>query len=282
VKRVFIIILDGVGVGEMPDAALYGDQGSDTLGNLSRAVGGLKLPQLENLGLGCIRPVAGLDCPEKPQASFGKMAEKSPGKDSTTGHWELGGLVLNKPFPTYPHGFPKNIINAFVHLSGYDVIGNYPASGTEIIKELGEEHIWSKKLIVYTSADSVFQIAAHENVIPVQELYRVCQIARDLLVGEHAVARVIARPFVGETPADFTRTKYRRDFSLKPSGETTLKRCQKNRLSTVGIGKINDLYAYDGITENLHTKSICMISQMMTEHTIEENQCFLFIFTGSV
>jgi phosphopentomutase len=255
VKRVFVIVLDGVGVGELPDAGRYGDEGSDTLGNLSRAVGGLNLPNLEKLGLACIHPVEGLKAAESPQAAFGKMAEKSPGKDSTTGHWELGGLILNQPFPTYPNGFPDEIICEFTSASGYGVIGNYPASGTEIIKELGEEHIWSRKLIVYTSADSVFQIAAHEKIVPVDELYRICQIARDLLTGEHGVARVIARPFTGENSADFQRTKYRRDFSLKPPDDTTLKRCQKSNIPTVGIGKINDLYAFDGIDKNVITKT---------------------------
>ena len=254
-KRAFVIILDGVGVGELPDAARYGDEGSDTLGNLSRAVNGLFLPSLEKMGLGCIHTIQGVECNEHAQASYGKMAECSPGKDSTTGHWELAGLILDQPFPTYPNGFPQDIIDYFRSKSGYDIIGNYPASGTEIIKELGAEHIESGKLIVYTSADSVFQIAAHEKIISLDELYRICEIAREILTDQHAVARVIARPFTGKDSTDFTRTKYRRDFSLKPTGDTILKRCQKNGIRTVGIGKINDLYAHDGIDLDIPTKT---------------------------
>jgi phosphopentomutase len=255
VKRALVIILDGVGIGELPDAARYGDEGSDTLGNLSRAVDGLHLPTLENMGLGCIHTIQGVECIEHTQASYGKMAECSPGKDSTTGHWELAGLILDRPFPTYPNGFPQDIIDQFCSKSGYDIIGNYPASGTEIIKELGETHLQSGKLIVYTSADSVFQIAAHEKLISLEELYRVCEIARDILTDQHAIARVIARPFTGKERAEFKRTKYRRDFSLKPIGDTILKRCQKNGIQTVGIGKINDLYADDGIDLNIPTKT---------------------------
>ena len=254
-KRAIVIIVDGVGVGELPDAASYGDTGSDTLGNLSRECGGLHLPTLEKLGLGCIHDISGIKCIEHPEASYGKLAESSPGKDSTTGHWEIGGLVLDKPFPTYPNGFPEDIINQFTERTGLQVLGNYAASGTEIIKDLGEEHLETGKPIVYTSADSVFQIAAHDKVIPLEKLYEICEISRNILTGSHAVARVIARPFVGNNREDFTRTKYRKDFSLKPSGNTLLKNLQTNNIPTIAIGKINDLYAYDGINESILTKT---------------------------
>ena len=254
-KRAIVIIIDGVGVGELPDAGKYGDIGSDTLGNLSRETGGLNLPNLEKLGLGCIHPITGIECVDNPLASFGKLAEASPGKDSTTGHWELGGLVLDKPFPTYPNGFPDEILELFTQKTGLNVLGNYAASGTEIIKELGEEHIKTGKPIIYTSADSVFQITAHNDVIPLKKLYEICQISREILQGQHAVARVIARPFVGNNKDDFVRTRNRKDFSLKPTGETILTKLQVAQIPTIAIGKINDLYAYDGISESIHTKT---------------------------
>lgn len=254
-KRAIVIIIDGVGVGELPDAAKYGDTGSDTLGNLSRDTGGLNLPNLEKLGLGCIHSITGLECVNNPLASYGKLAESSPGKDSTTGHWELGGLVLDKPFPTFPNGFPNEILEKFTQKTGLNVLGNYAASGTEIIKELGEEHIRTGKPIIYTSADSVFQIAAHDDVIPLKKLYEICQISRKILNGKHAVARVIARPFIGNNKHDFVRTRDRKDFSLKPTGETLLTKLQLAQIPTIAIGKINDLYADDGISESLHTKT---------------------------
>jgi phosphopentomutase len=254
-KRAIVIIIDGVGVGELPDAGNYGDNGSDTLGNLSRETGGLNLPNLEKLGLGCIHPIDGVTCIKNPLASYGKLAEISPGKDSTTGHWELGGLVLDNPFPTYSNGFPDEIVKMFTEKTGLKILGNYAASGTEIIKELGEEHIRTGKPIIYTSADSVFQIAAHEDVIPLKRLYEICQLAREILQGEHAVARVIARPFIGKSKSDFVRTVYRKDFSLKPTGETLLTKLYRSQIPTIAIGKINDLYAYDGISESLLTKT---------------------------
>jgi phosphopentomutase len=254
-KRAIVIIVDGVGVGELPDADVYGDIGSDTLGNLSRATGGLYLQNLEKLGLGCIHPITGVNCVENPIASFGKLAELSPGKDSTTGHWELAGLVLDSPFPTYQDGFPDDILKAFSKKTGLNVLGNYAASGTEIIKELGEEHLKTGKPIIYTSADSVFQIAAHDDVIPLERLYEICKISRDILQGEHAVARVIARPFVGKNKDEFIRTRYRKDFSLKPSGDTLFTKLQTAGIPTIAIGKINDLYAYDGISDSIQTKS---------------------------
>lgn len=254
-KRAIVIILDGAGIGELPDADIYGDAGSDTLVNLAKKVGGLNIPNLEKLGLGCIRHIKGVSCHEEPIGNYGKMAEVSPGKDSTTGHWELGGLVLNNPFPTYPNGFPKEIIEEFTKQTGYGVIGNKAASGTEIIKELGEEHLTTGKLIVYTSADSVFQIAANDSLIPLEELYRLCEISRKFLKGKHEIARVIARPFKGTNKENFTRTKYRKDYSLKPIGKTILTTLKENNIPTVAIGKISDLYAYEGISESVMTKS---------------------------
>lgn len=264
-KRAIVIIIDGVGVGELPDAEKYGDIGSDTLGNLSHETNGLNLPNLEKLGLGCIHAITGINCPENPLASYGKLAEASPGKDSTTGHWELGGLVLENPFPTYPNGFPDKILRAFTKKTGLNILGNYAASGTEIIKELGEEHLKTGKPIIYTSADSVFQIAAHEDVIPLERLYEICNRSREILQGNNAVARVIARPFVGKDKDHFVRTKYRKDFSLKPTGETLLNNLQKSNIPTIAIGKINDLYAYAGISESLQTKTNSEGMQALSE-----------------
>jgi phosphopentomutase len=254
-KRAIVIIIDGVGIGEMPDAAIYGDQGSHTLANMAKAVGGLHLPNLEKMGLGKITSINGLNSSLKASACYGKMAEMSKGKDSTTGHWELAGLIVDRAFPTYPNGFPPEIINKFTGSIGRDILGNKPASGTEIIKKLGDEHINTGKPIVYTSADSVFQIATHEEIIPVPELYSLCETARDILIGEHAVARVIARPFIGKSAVDFSRTRNRKDFSLKPFGKILHQILQENGIETVAIGKINDLYAYTGINKSVHTKT---------------------------
>jgi len=253
-KRAIVIIIDGVGVGELPDADQYGDSGSDTLGNMSRIGSGLDLPVLEKLGLGCLHEIKGVSCPPTVLGCYGKMAEMSPGKDSTTGHWELGGIVLNESFPTYPDGFPDEIIDKFIAETGYDILGNFPASGTEIIKDLGEEHLRTGKPIVYTSADSVFQIAAHEDVIPLPRLYEICEISRKILKGTHNIARVIARPFTGMDAASFSRTKYRKDFSVKPVAKTILNILQDRKIPTIAIGKINDLYAYSGIDITIETK----------------------------
>src|SRR4051794_1789118 len=213
--RACVIVLDAVGAGELPDASEYGDEGSDTLGNVAKVVGGLDLPSLEALGLGNIEDLLG--CPPQPGAPAitGRLVERSKGKDTTTGHWELMGVLTPTPFPTYPHGFPHDVIDPFMHRTGRGVIGNKAASGTEIIQELGEEHQKTGKWIVYTSADSVFQIAAHEETVPLEELYEACRAARGVLTGKHAVGRVIARPFVGE-PGNYTRTPNRHDFSLEP------------------------------------------------------------------
>ena len=251
-SRAVVIVLDSCGVGALPDAARYGDEGAATLPHTAAACGGLSLPALGRLGLGCIAAISGVPPAPAPAGAFGKLAERSAGKDSTTGHWELMGIVLDRPFPTYPHGFPPDVIEPFEARIGRRVLGNRPASGTEIIKELGEEHLRTGRPIVYTSADSVFQIAAHEERIPVEELYRYCGIAREILSGPNAVGRVIARPFVGE-PGAFVRTDRRRDFSLPPPGPTVLDHVQAAGLPVVGIGKIHDLFAGRGITESIHT-----------------------------
>ena len=254
-KRAIVIIIDGVGVGELPDADRYGDQGSNTLANMADSIGGLELPHLDSLGLGKITAIKGMRSHLTAQANYGKMAEVSPGKDSTTGHWELAGLILDRPFPTYPNGFPGEVLDEFRRRTQLDFLGNKPASGTEIIKELGEKHLKTGKPIVYTSADSVFQIAAHEKVIPLQKLYEICQIARDMLTGQHAVARVIARPFIGDHAGNFTRTKYRKDFSLTPFDKTMHLILSEHDINTVAIGKINDLYALAGIRKSVYTKT---------------------------
>lgn len=252
--RACVLILDSCGVGELSDAAYYGDIGSNTLRNVGLAMGKLNLPNLQRLGLGNIVEIPGVMASAAPLFSFGKMAEMSAGKDSTTGHWEHFGIITETPFPTYPDGFPMEIIEEFERRTGCKAIGNKAASGTEIIKELGLEHIRSGALIVYTSADSVFQIAAHQKIVSVDELYKYCRIAREILTGPHAVSRVIARPFDGE-PGNFVRTAERHDFSLKPSSRTGLDIISDNGYEVIGIGKINDLFAGCGITRSLPTKS---------------------------
>ncbi|MBD3306514.1 phosphopentomutase [candidate division KSB3 bacterium] len=252
ITRVIVIVLDSVGIGALPDAAAYGDAGSHTLGNIAHALGGLALPHFQQLGLGHIAPLEGVPPVSAPAAAYGKMAERSAGKDTTTGHWELMGLVLEDPFPVYPEGFPDEIIDAFTHGIGKGVLGNKPASGTAIIEELGAEHLATGKPIVYTSADSVFQIAAHEEVIPVDQLYAMCEQARDILQGRHAVGRVIARPFVGE-PGNFTRTSRRKDFSRKPPQPTVLDLAKDQGLTVTGVGKIDNIFADQGLTGGTHT-----------------------------
>ena len=251
-SRVIILLLDGVGCGELPDAADYGDQGSNTLANLAKAVGGLSLPNLARLGLGNIIPIQGVPPQEKPQACFGKMAEQSVGKDSTTGHWEIAGLVTRDPFPLFPHGFPPELTQSLEQAIGRKTIGNRAASGTEIIKELGEEHLRTGCPIVYTSADSVMQIACHEDVIPPEELYRICKNARGLCTGRYCVGRVIARPFTGK-PGSFKRTARRKDFSCAPPQPTLLDNVKEAGLPVVAIGKVDDLFAGRGFTETHHS-----------------------------
>ena len=252
--RACVIVLDAVGAGALPDADSYGDEGSDTLGNVARAVGGLDLPALEALGLGNVEPLEG--CPLQPGAPAvaGRLLERSKGKDTTTGHWELMGVVTPQPMPTYPHGFPYDVIDPFMNRTGRGVIGNRPASGTEIIQELGEEHQKTGKWIVYTSADSVFQIAAHEETVPLEELYAACRIAREILTGKHAVGRVIARPFTGE-PGNYERTANRHDFSLEPKRPNYLTLIREAGGVVHGVGKIPDIFAGCDIDESYPTKS---------------------------
>jgi phosphopentomutase len=250
-----MVVLDSAGIGEMPDAADWGDAGADTFGHIleSRQV---DLPNLQSLGLGNIRPLKGVPVIEKPIGSYGKCALASNGKDTTTGHWEMAGIVLKKAFPTYPDGFPSQIIDRFVneaHVPG--VLGNIPASGTEIIKELGEEHVRTGKPIVYTSADSVFQIAAHEEVIPVERLYAICEIARRILDGQDKVGRVIARPFLGANASDFKRTENRHDYAVPPPSDNLLPLLKDAGLDVVCIGKIASIYDSVGVTEDLTAKN---------------------------
>jgi phosphopentomutase len=252
--RACVIVLDAVGAGALPDAAEFGDEGSDTLGNVARAVGGLDLPNLEALGLGNVEPLEG--CPPQPGAPAvaGRLIERSKGKDTSTGHWELMGVVTPQAMPTYPHGFPFEIIDPFMHRTGRGVLGNKPASGTEIIEELGEEHQGTGKWIVYTSADSVFQIAAHVDTISLDELYRACEIAREILAGKHAVGRVIARPFEGE-PGNYVRTADRHDWSLKPRQPNYLSHVREAGKKVHAVGKIRDIFAGVDIDESHPTRS---------------------------
>lgn len=249
--RSILIVLDSLGVGEAPDCRLYGDQGCNTLRNISLAAGGLNLPHLGKMGLGNIADVEGVPPVPDLQANYGKMREKSPGKDTTTGHWEMAGIILPRPFPLYPQGFPPEIIRTLEKEIGRKTLGNKAASGTVIIEELGREHIKTGYPIVYTSADSVFQIAAHEEIIPLAELYAICQTARSLLTGEHGVGRVIARPFIGQ-PGSFKRTARRHDFSLEPA-KNLLDVIIENGQLVVGIGKIKDIFAGRGISESYPT-----------------------------
>jgi len=252
--RACVIVLDAVGAGALPDAAAYGDEGSDTLGNVARTVGGLDLPTLEALGLGNVEPLEG--CPPQPGAPAiaGRLVEVSKGKDTTTGHWELMGVVTPQAMPTYPHGFPHDVVDPFMNRTGRGVLGNKPASGTEIIQELGEEHQKTGKWIVYTSADSVFQIAAHEDTIPLEELYDASRTAREILTGKHAVGRVIARPFVGE-PGNYERTPNRHDFSLEPRRPNYLSLVRDADAVVHGVGKIHDIFAGSDIDESHPTRS---------------------------
>lgn len=251
-NRVIWIVLDSVGIGAMPDAAEFGDVGSDTLGNIAKKYR-LTLPNLSRLGLANIKPLAGLAAPHHPAGAYGRCRLASPGKDTTTGHWEMAGIILEQPFPTYPNGFPRDLIAAFENHIGRKVLGNKPASGTEIIEELGVEHMRTAYPIVYTSADSVFQIAAHEKIIPVDELYRMCEIARDILQGPHRVGRVIARPFEGE-PGAFVRTSRRHDYAVPPPAGMLLDKLQQASIPVYAVGKISDIFLGRGITRSVTTK----------------------------
>lgn len=252
INRAVLIVLDSVGVGELPDAADYGDVGSNTVKNIYKSVENFSLPNLEKLGLLNINGFEDIKKSETFSGSIAKCNEKSKGKDTTTGHWEISGLILDKPFPTYPNGFPEDFMKEFEKRVGRKTIGNYPASGTEIIKELGKAHVDTGNLIVYTSADSVFQIAAHEEVVPLEELYKICETAREMLQGEHGVGRVIARPFIG-SEGNFTRTENRKDFSLVPPKDTLLDYVKNNNMEVYAIGKIEDIFVNRGITKSNHT-----------------------------
>ncbi len=252
IRRVVLIVLDSVGCGDAPDAAAYGDVGSNTLGNISRVVDGLSLPNLGRLGLGNVTEINNVPPTTTSLGAYGRLTEISAGKDTTTGHWELAGVILARPFPVFPDGFPTELMENFESRIGRGTLGNIPASGTEIINKLGNEHVATGKPIIYTSADSVFQIAAHEEVIPINDLYHFCEIARDLLTGDYSVGRVIARPFIGQTGA-FARTERRKDFSLEPPNDTILDVIKDNGLAVMGVGKIEDIFAHRGLTDSNHT-----------------------------
>ena len=279
--RAIVVVLDSVGIGALEDAHLYGDEGSNTLVNTARAVGGLHLPNLAALGLGNLDDIPGVPKVDEPAGAYGIMKEKSPGKDTTTGHWEMMGVILDKPFDLFPKGFPKELVDEFERRTGRKVIGNKPASGTEIIRELGREHEKTGALIVYTSADSVFQIAAKEEVVPPEELYRYCKIARHLLdeMG-YKVARVIARPFTGEWP-NYVRTERRKDFSLDPEGVTALDVLVSSGIPVYGVGKIGDIFNYRGVTESFKTKDN-MDGVDKTVMLMREKRENCFIFTNLV
>lgn len=275
-NRVTIIVLDGVGAGEAPDAAAYGDAGSNSLGNTATAVGGLRLPNLEQLGFGCITPMLGVNCSPDAHGAFGLLQPLSAGKDTVIGHWEMMGIHLAKPLPTYPNGFPPDLMAEFEKRIGRKTLGNYPASGTEIIKELGEEHMRTGSPIVYTSADSVFQVAAHEEIIPIDELYRICLIARDLLKGEHAVGRVIARPFLGQDAATFKRTDRRRDYPLLPPTPTVMDKLIDAGKEVWSIGKIDDIFGHKGISHKQHTLDNDESSQAVIDTLAEDFEGLIF------
>ena len=254
VPRVCVIVCDSWGVGDAPDAAAYGDEGSDTLGNVSRAVGGLRLPNLEGLGIGHLTPLEGVSARADPGTAWGRATEVSAGKDTTTGHWEMMGIALHEPFPLFPDGFPPEVIEPFEAKIGRRILGNVPASGTEIIAELGEEHLRTGHPIVYTSGDSVFQIACHRSIVSLQQLYEWCRIARRLLSGPYRVGRVIARPFEG-IPGAFVRSAERRDFSVPPPEATVLDALQDAGVAVYGVGKIQDIFCGQGITEARYSES---------------------------
>ena len=274
-NRVIIIVLDSVGIGEMPDAELYGDKGSNTLGNIAKSIGGLRLPNMGKLGLGNIGDIYGIKKIDNPLGNYGKCAELSKGKDTVTGHWEISGVVLEKPLKTFPNGFPTEIIEEFQDSIGRKIIGNKVASGTEIIKELGEEHVKTGYPIVYTSADSVFQIAAHEEVIPLENLYDMCKIARKMLTGENTVGRIIARPFIGEK-GNYTRTPNRRDFALDPFNKTILEYIKEDNLNVMAVGKIEDIFNGKGVTEAVHIKNNSEGVDRTIEYMKEDKEGLIF------
>ena len=254
-KKIHVIVMDSVGIGEAPDAHQFGDTGADTLGHIADKMNGLTMPNMESLGLSNIREIKGIKKVEQPKAYFGMMQEASVGKDTMTGHWEIMGLQVDKPFKVYPDGFPEELIRQLEERTGRKVIGNKPASGTAIIEELGKEHMETGAIIVYTSADPVLQIAAHEEIVPLEELYKICEIARKLtLQPEYLVGRVIARPFTG-TPGNFTRTANRHDYAIKPFGRTTMNELKDHGFDVIALGKISDIYNGEGVTEAIRTKN---------------------------
>jgi phosphopentomutase len=277
IQRIIVIVLDGVGAGEAPDAAQYGDVGSNSLSNTARAVGGLHLPNMKKIGLGYITPMKGVPPAAHPSGAYGKMMPLSAGKDTISGHWEMMGVMLSKPLPTYPQGFPLEVIEEFERRIGRGTLGNFPASGTEIIKQLGMEHLRTGKPIVYTSADSVFQIATNEQVIPIDQLYWMCEQAREMLTGENAVGRVIARPFIGDAPANFTRTERRRDYPLIPPTKTMLQKVIEAGLEVCSVGKIDDIFAHTGITRSKHTTNNADTLAATFEFLEEDFKGLLFV-----
>ncbi|MRH42332.1 phosphopentomutase [Aquibacillus halophilus] len=254
-ERIFLIVLDSVGIGEAPDADKFNDLGADTLGHIAEHMKGLDMPNLGKMGLSNIKEIKGIEKASQPQAHYTKMAEASNGKDTMTGHWEIMGLHIEHPFRTFPDGFPDELINELEQKTGRSIIGNKPASGTEILEELGEEHIKTGSLIVYTSADSVLQIAAHEEIVPIEEQYKICEIARKLTLDEkYMVGRVIARPFIGK-PGEFERTSNRHDYALKPFGRTVMNELKDDGYDVIALGKISDIYDGEGVTKSIRTES---------------------------
>jgi len=276
-NRIVVIVLDGVGIGEAPDAEEYGDAGSNSIGNVAKVLHGIELTNMQKIGLGNITPIEGVLPNHTPQGGFGKLQPMSAGKDTISGHWEMMGIHLPEPFPTYPQGFPEEIIKAFEYRINRETLGNYAASGTEIIKTLGEAHMHTGKPIVYTSADSVFQIAAHEEVIPVPELYQISEIAREILKGKHGVGRVIARPFVGTHPENFTRTENRRDFARTPDSDTVLDKLHAAGFDVWSVGKIDDIFVHRGITRKNHTLDNAESIKITLKCLEESFQGLLFI-----
>jgi phosphopentomutase len=275
VPRVLVVVCDSWGVGDAPDAAAYGDEGSDTLANTAEAVGGIRAPNLQGLGLGMLTTIRGIDATAAPGSAHGRATERSAGKDTTTGHWEMMGIRLDEPFPLYPEGFPADLIAAFEEEIGRSVLGNRPASGTEIIAELGGEHLRTGRPIVYTSGDSVFQIATHKSVVDLPTLYEWSRAARRLLTGHHNVGRVIARPFEGE-PGAFVRSSERRDFSVPPPGPTFLDRLQEAGVAVLGVGKIQDIFSGQGITEGRYSDSNDHGVDLTLEYLRRPEPAFIF------
>ncbi|MCR1850026.1 phosphopentomutase [Paeniclostridium sordellii] len=274
-SRVIWMVIDSVGIGALPDSEKFGDVNVNTLGNIVKAYKDIQLPNMIKLGLSNIYGIDSLDSIDNPIGSFGRASEVSKGKDTTTGHWEMTGVLVETPFKTYENGFPKEIIDEFERKTNRKVIGNKPASGTAILDELGEQQMKTGEVIVYTSADSVFQIAAHEEIIPLEELYKMCEIAREIMMGENAVARIIARPFVGK-PGEFERTSNRRDYSLSPFEDTVLDTIKKSNLDVIGVGKIEDIFNKQGITEAIHTKDNMDGVDQTINYMKKENKGLIF------